>query len=33
MDRDLQDLLALWLGEHDPGDARRDALQIGRAHV
>jgi hypothetical protein len=26
MDRDLQDLLALWLGEHDPGDARRDAL-------
>jgi hypothetical protein len=26
MDRDLQDLLAFWLGDHDPGEARRDAL-------
>src|SRR5262249_56597698 len=26
MDPDLQDLLALWLGDHDPGEARRDAL-------
>lgn len=26
MDRDLQDLLALWLGDHDPGEARRVAL-------
>jgi hypothetical protein len=26
MDQDLQDLLALWLGDHDPGEARRDAL-------
>src|SRR5262245_11380106 len=26
MDRDLEDLLALWLGGHDPGEARRDAL-------
>jgi hypothetical protein len=26
MDRDLQDLLALWLDSHDPGPARRDAL-------
>jgi hypothetical protein len=26
MDRDLQDLLALWLGDHDPGDERRAAL-------
>ena len=26
MDRDLQDLLALWLGDHDPGEARRAAL-------
>jgi hypothetical protein len=26
MDHDLQDLLALWLGDHDPGEARRDAL-------
>lgn len=23
MDQDLQDLLALWLGDHDPGDERR----------
>jgi hypothetical protein len=26
MDPELQDLLALWLGDHDPGEARRDAL-------
>jgi hypothetical protein len=26
MDADLQDLLALWLGDHDPGEVRRDAL-------
>jgi hypothetical protein len=26
MDSDLQDLLALWLGDHDPGDDRRAAL-------
>jgi hypothetical protein len=26
MDQDLQDLLALWLGDHDPGDDRRAAL-------
>jgi hypothetical protein len=26
MNPDLQDLLALWLGDHDPGEARRDAL-------
>jgi hypothetical protein len=26
MDQDLQDLLAAWLGDHDPGPARRDAL-------
>src|SRR5262245_10658289 len=26
MDQDLQDLLALWLGDHDPGPARRGAL-------
>jgi hypothetical protein len=26
MDSDLQDLLALWLGDHDPGDQRRGAL-------
>jgi hypothetical protein len=26
MDQDLKDLLALWLGDHDPGPARRDAL-------
>ncbi len=26
MDQDLQDLLALWLGDHDPGPARREAL-------
>jgi hypothetical protein len=26
MDQDLQDLLALWLGDHDPGEARREAL-------
>jgi hypothetical protein len=26
MDEDLQDLLALWLGDHDPGEARREAL-------
>jgi hypothetical protein len=26
MDQDLQDLLALWLGDHDPGEARRDDL-------
>jgi hypothetical protein len=26
MDQDLQDLLALWLGDHDPGEQRRDAL-------
>jgi hypothetical protein len=26
MDQDLQDLLALWLGDHDPGEARRGAL-------
>jgi hypothetical protein len=26
MDRDLEDMLALWLGDHDPGEARRDAL-------
>jgi hypothetical protein len=26
MDQDLQDLLALWLGDHDPGEERRAAL-------
>jgi hypothetical protein len=26
MDQDLQDLLALWLGDHDPGEDRRNAL-------
>jgi hypothetical protein len=26
MDQDLQDLLAAWLGDHDPGPERRDAL-------
>src|SRR5262249_29026804 len=26
MNPDLQDLLALWLGDHDPGDERRAAL-------
>src|SRR5262245_3379391 len=26
MDQDLQDLLAIWRGDHDPGDARREAL-------
>jgi hypothetical protein len=26
MDQDLQDLLALWRGDHDPGTARRKAL-------
>jgi hypothetical protein len=26
MDQDLQDLLAAWLGDHDPGEARREAL-------
>ena len=26
MDQDLQELLALWLGDHDPGEARRAAL-------
>jgi bifunctional DNA-binding transcriptional regulator/antitoxin component of YhaV-PrlF toxin-antitoxin module len=26
MDQDLQDLLALWLGDHDPGEERREAL-------
>src|SRR5262249_44081076 len=26
MDQDLQELLALWLGHHDPGEARRAAL-------
>ena len=26
MDRDLQDLLAFWLGDHDPGEERRTAL-------
>jgi hypothetical protein len=26
MNPDLQDLLALWLGDHDPGATRRDAL-------
>ena len=26
MDQDLQDLLALWLGDHDPGPERREAL-------
>jgi hypothetical protein len=26
MDSDLQDLLAAWLGDHDPGDARHDTL-------
>jgi hypothetical protein len=26
MDEDLRELLALWLGDHDPGPARRDAL-------
>ena len=26
MDQDLQDLLALWLSDHDPGEARREAL-------
>src|SRR5262245_41839826 len=26
MDQDLQDLLALWLSDHDPGDERRAAL-------
>jgi hypothetical protein len=31
MDEDLKDLLALWLGDHDPGAARRDAL-LARLH-
>jgi hypothetical protein len=26
MDQELQDLLACWLGDHDPGPVRRDAL-------
>ncbi len=26
MEQDLQDLLALWLGDHDPGEERRTAL-------
>jgi hypothetical protein len=26
MDQDLQDLLGLWLGDHDPGPERREAL-------
>lgn len=26
MDQDLRDLLALWLGDHDPGEVRRAAL-------
>ena len=26
MHQDLQDLLAFWLGDHDPGEARRHAL-------
>ena len=26
MDQDLQELLALWLGDHDPGAERREAL-------
>ena len=26
MDQDLRDLIALWLGDRDPGEARRDAL-------
>jgi hypothetical protein len=26
VDQDLQDLLALWLGDHDPGDTRRQSL-------
>jgi hypothetical protein len=26
MDQDMQDLLALWLGDHDPGPERREAL-------
>jgi hypothetical protein len=26
VDQDLQDLLALWLGDHDPGEERRQAL-------
>jgi hypothetical protein len=26
VDQDLHDLLALWLGDHDPGEARRQAL-------
>jgi hypothetical protein len=26
MDQDLQDLLAVWLGDHDPGETRREAL-------
>src|SRR5262245_9028767 len=26
MDQDLHELLALWLGDHDPGESRRDAL-------
>jgi hypothetical protein len=31
MDQDLQDLLALWLDDHDPGEARRSTL-IARLH-
>jgi hypothetical protein len=31
MDPDLQDLLALWLGDVDPGEGRRDAL-LARLH-
>jgi hypothetical protein len=31
MGQDLQDLLALWLGDHDPGEARRTGL-ISRLH-
>ena len=27
MDQDLQDLLALWLGDHDPGESRRQELR------
>jgi Concanavalin A-like lectin/glucanases superfamily len=31
MDQDLQDLLAIWRGDHDPGEGRRDAL-LTRLH-
>jgi hypothetical protein len=32
IDADLQDLLALWLGDHDPGEERRATL-LSRLHI